>query len=476
MAESQDSTKQKMAENPWLVESVHSFLYLKCPECVFDTKYENEDMFQHHAIENHQLSNVLFSDVIYVCPIAIENQILDSIKIENHDNFEELNQSYSSDIAGENSILPHNSHISEIKASSDNLVSKVKCELIEDIENINYSKTAKHVVDMIESCDVAPPSEIQKSDNLMTISDPLQILKRGKNRLKSNASTKNESWKKRKAEKQQLQTYEAAHSFLQPKKKKEKRERKIHNTTKEKRFKCKTCDFETADNGNLKQHVESVHLGIKPFHCKLCECDFSKNSNLKKHIESVHEGKKPFKCKLCDYECARNSYLKTHVESVHEGKKPFKCNLCDYKTAQKAKIKYHVKSVHEGIKRFKCNICDFETAENGNLKYHVKSVHERLKPFKCSICDYKTGQKSDVKRHIESVHEGIKPFKCNLCDYEFATNSKLMQHIKSVHEGIKAFKCNLCDFKTAQKGNLKTHIESLHKGVKPLKPHMFVPK
>ena len=179
MAESQDSTKQEMAENPWLVQSVHSFLYFKCPECVFDTKYKNEEMFQHHAIENHPLSNVLFSDVINVCPIAIENQILDSIKIENHDNFEELNQSYSSDIADENTILPHIDNTSEIKASSDNFfqsfeVSEVKSEPTDvGIENFDGSK---NVMD-IENCDIVAPSTIQKSDDLMTISDPLQILK-----------------------------------------------------------------------------------------------------------------------------------------------------------------------------------------------------------------------------------------------------------------------------------------------------------
>merc|ERR1719491_2618486 len=107
MAESQDSTTQQssselfhMAENPWLVESMHTFLYLKCPECDFDTKYENEDMFEHHALENHPWSNVLFSDMVNAT--AIESQILDSIKIENNDNFEDFNQSYNSQIAHEN--------------------------------------------------------------------------------------------------------------------------------------------------------------------------------------------------------------------------------------------------------------------------------------------------------------------------------------------------------------------------------------
>ena len=48
----------KMTENPWQVDSIESFTYLKCPECVFDTK--EKTCFQNHAIENHPLSQVLF--------------------------------------------------------------------------------------------------------------------------------------------------------------------------------------------------------------------------------------------------------------------------------------------------------------------------------------------------------------------------------------------------------------------------------
>ena len=95
--------------NPWLVESVHSFLYLKCPECVFNTKYENEEIFQYHALENHSLSNVLFGDMVKVDPISIENQILDSIKIENHD---EYDNSYNGEITPE---ISFSKPVSELK-------------------------------------------------------------------------------------------------------------------------------------------------------------------------------------------------------------------------------------------------------------------------------------------------------------------------------------------------------------------------
>ena len=53
-----DDTMKYSFVNPWQVGSIESFTYLKCPECVFDTK--EKTCFQNHAIENHPLSHVLF--------------------------------------------------------------------------------------------------------------------------------------------------------------------------------------------------------------------------------------------------------------------------------------------------------------------------------------------------------------------------------------------------------------------------------
>ena len=47
-------------ENPWKVNSIDAFSYLKCPECEFDCKAES--YFKRHAIKNHPLSNVFFGN------------------------------------------------------------------------------------------------------------------------------------------------------------------------------------------------------------------------------------------------------------------------------------------------------------------------------------------------------------------------------------------------------------------------------
>ena len=47
-----------MDTNPWQVDSIQAFYFLKCPECAFDTKEEN--YFHEHALQNHPLSIVFF--------------------------------------------------------------------------------------------------------------------------------------------------------------------------------------------------------------------------------------------------------------------------------------------------------------------------------------------------------------------------------------------------------------------------------
>ena len=58
-----------MDGNPWQVESIHEFYFLKCPEC--DYSHREEQYFQNHAVENHPLSFVLFGK-------SENNQIQDS--------------------------------------------------------------------------------------------------------------------------------------------------------------------------------------------------------------------------------------------------------------------------------------------------------------------------------------------------------------------------------------------------------------
>jgi hypothetical protein len=80
-----------MADNPWQVESIQAFYWLKCPECPLATKEENH--FEIHASKNHPLSYVYFeqkhknehesnSAMIKDEPI-IDTNLEENLKVEN---------------------------------------------------------------------------------------------------------------------------------------------------------------------------------------------------------------------------------------------------------------------------------------------------------------------------------------------------------------------------------------------------------
>ena len=62
-----------ITSNPWDVASITDFACLKCPECTFDTK--EEENFREHAIENHPSSLVFFGQ-------RPENEFIDIIASE----------------------------------------------------------------------------------------------------------------------------------------------------------------------------------------------------------------------------------------------------------------------------------------------------------------------------------------------------------------------------------------------------------
>ena len=74
-----------VATNPWEVESLQDFLFLKCPECTFDTK--EEDFFQIHAVDNHPLSYVLFGETYKEENFEIDNDNVE-YDIEHMEDFE----------------------------------------------------------------------------------------------------------------------------------------------------------------------------------------------------------------------------------------------------------------------------------------------------------------------------------------------------------------------------------------------------
>ena len=106
---------------------------------------------------------------------------------------------------------------------------------------------------------------------------------------------------------------------------------------------------------------------------------FSEKLKLKQHIETVHQGIKPYQCHMCDSKFYYPSVMKAHISRIHEGKKPEKinCSTCGKLFAAKRSLKDHIAVVHDGIKPFKCDLCDTSCAKQSTLKRQIHTFHEK---------------------------------------------------------------------------------------------------
>ena len=91
-----------MPENLWYVDSIQEFSCFKCPECVFDSKLEND--FQEHAVENHPLSFVHFGK-LYKEEVFDESLIIDENKLDIIESYIEDVEVHETPIYSTESIL-----------------------------------------------------------------------------------------------------------------------------------------------------------------------------------------------------------------------------------------------------------------------------------------------------------------------------------------------------------------------------------
>ena len=205
-------------------------------------------------------------------------------------------------------------------------------------------------------------------------------------------------------------------------------------------FQCDLCKISFSERGSLKHHIKVIHKGErtepkKKFQCPHCENErfFGCSGDLKRHVNAIHLKLKPFQCDLCQVSFSEKGTLKHHIEVIHIGEKNYSCSHCDRKFAGKNTLKKHINSVHLKLKPFECNQCNKFFDTNCNLIQHCKMVHSDERPHQCSQCDKAFISKYILMKHISVVHENIKKFICEICEKGFGSKSNQMRHISSVH-------------------------------------------
>ena len=442
-----------MVPNPWQVESIQAFYFLKCPECAFDTQDEN--CFQDHALEKHPLSCALFE-------IKPNEDIIENSTYQEHDVDTLISADHN---YCENKISP-----------SQNFMIGIKEEFrVDENDPLGFSNPITN--DGEEFLDEriffdyeggnVPLSEtfvelkkIEDNQNRQNKSSPKISLVKDEGIPKESIDIP----KSPKSPKMSMTEYDIGMTDLSRKARDILKE--SVNISNEELHQCSICTKSFQSSRRLSIHVAAAHEEKKPIKCYICEVSFSERK-LKAHFASAHGGNKPFKCTICDLSYSWKGYLKTHLKTVHEKKKPFKCSQCDACFSLNGTLENHIANVHEKKRPSLCSDCGKSFYSQGSLRNHISTVHEKKKPFICSHCSKSFALKGQLQKHTAAVHEGKKDFQCSLCGHCFSQKKDMKLHIASVHEGKKPYKCAKCVKSFSQNVNLKEHLLVVHKGKKP---------
>ena len=275
------------------------------------------------------------------------------------------------------------------------------------------------------------------------------------------------------------------------------RHSKNSENVKEKNYKCDHCAYVTDENGILQRHIRQVHEN-PGFNCTLCEATFRQTKSLNTHVRRVHYNE-DLKNKSCPHQCgystSNNDHLRNHINAVHLGLRPFKCDLCEKDFTQKSHLNTHHKNVHLKVEdsRFYCHSCSKYFTSTQKLDEHVIRIHSVAKRYTCEECGYATNTKRYLLRHSFS-HKDLSeyPFHCKDCKRRFIFQSDIEAHYKTcnlteeqkdiqkknpkyfcdicgsyfiklsdhklrIHSSNIRFKCEFCDFGTSSKQTIYRH-------------------
>ncbi|CAC5419816.1 KRAB [Mytilus coruscus] len=211
--------------------------------------------------------------------------------------------------------------------------------------------------------------------------------------------------------------------------------------TGERNHKCEECEKVFTQRYHLIRHVKNVHKKeLENLVCGICNETFNSEYLLKRHV--TRHGVMTYACEVCRKEFKTKRQMKEHILSLHAGVKPFKCDQCDKMFTRKYHLERHL-MMHAGTKDYQCKYCGKEFSTKGNLLSHVRRVHLQIKEYTCGVCQKGFFSPKDLQTHFKT-HTGEKPYQCDICLKKFTEKSNMEWHLR-IHSGERPYQCEYCE-------------------------------
>jgi len=141
--------------------------------------------------------------------------------------------------------------------------------------------------------------------------------------------------------------------------------------TGERPFVCDVCAKQFFTSGELLKH-RRYHSGMRPYHCSICGKEFLRCGEYTDH-RRIHSGENA--CKVCGKAFTRLHNMREHMQSAHVGTKPYNCATCGKQFAYSSGLRYH-RRLHKSDRPFKCPECEKCFARMGELNRHRRGTHK----------------------------------------------------------------------------------------------------
>ena len=229
------------------------------------------------------------------------------------------------------------SQLSE-KKLNDNVVSLIKEE-----PQINEEKLVKSYFNYIEQLDNQGKSEVNTNSKQQWKDDVLNSLYKENTEFAENY----ESWIEDENYEEE-EDYEGEKNYSKPR-------RKGPKAKKSNTFDCSQCSKRFNTQLKLENHKFKKHNSSVTLKCEHCPKEFKSLHDKKAH-EDTHS--RPYKCDECDASFGRKSNLIGHMR-VHRGERPYMCDICGKSFPMQSSVTTHKKQSHpSGDKPWVCEFCE----------------------------------------------------------------------------------------------------------------------